>query len=71
MAKKLEWKIAVVTGCPAKGERVNGPIVLFDEVCKFCNATGTFLIDQDKCSTPRRRGRKRAWPARGGHLLPR
>jgi predicted DCC family thiol-disulfide oxidoreductase YuxK len=25
----------------------NGPIVLFDGVCKFCNATVNFLIDHD------------------------
>jgi predicted DCC family thiol-disulfide oxidoreductase YuxK len=26
---------------------VNGPIVLFDGVCKFCNGSVNFIIDQD------------------------
>ena len=26
---------------------MNGPIVLFDGVCKFCNASVNFLIDRD------------------------
>jgi predicted DCC family thiol-disulfide oxidoreductase YuxK len=28
--------------------RVNGPLVLFDGVCKFCNASVNFIIDHDR-----------------------